>query len=246
MCVEPNSKPKFHDKMKNEKRKFFMMALIGAHGPLLFYTMFKPAADTTLSTDTQTTALVSKTDSPSKSNKSFYSTKLSFSKQDGKESISSLEHWLNKLLYNTEEENQELAAFLREHIRSNPEAMEAVSKMMLDPKTPIRSFANLAMILGTLDDPQVEELLLQTLEMYEADPDRAQWAIYALGTWKNSPSVDARFSFHERGPNTLKTIEGLATPLFQRFRFYIEQFCICLVSRYQAASCYLFGYDVFI
>lgn len=202
--------------MNTEKRKFFMIALIGAHGPLLFFTMFKSPSDAPLYSDTETPSLVSSYDLSCKSKQPFVASHKSFAKPKSKTAPTSLEHWLNKLLYNTEEENQELAAFLREQIRTNPDALEVVSRMMLDPETPIRSFANLAMILGSLDDPQVEELLLQTLEMFEADPDRAQWAVYALGTWKNSPSVDDRFSFHERGPNTLKTIEGIATPIFHK------------------------------
>jgi hypothetical protein len=203
--------------MKNEKRKFFMLALIGAHGPLLFYTMFKPTPFNSTSTDTESSALVSNSNFPFFKSESKANISSSFQDEQGTEAgPTSLEQWLDKLLYNTEEENQELAAFLREYIRKNPAALEAVSKMMMDPNTPIRSFANLAMILGTLDNPEVESLLLQTLELFEADPDRAQWVTYALGTWKNSPSVDDRFSFHDRGPNTLKTIEGLATPIFHK------------------------------
>ena len=203
-------------KMKNEKRKYFLMALIGAHGPLLFYSMLKETPEVANSTDIEPVAIVTEADFSPKNISTSKPTQRTFLKSQVSPKVTTLQNWLDKLLYNTEEENQELAAFLREQIRKNPAAFETVSKMMLDPNTPIRSFANLAMILGSLDDPQVEELLLHSLEMFEADPERAQWAIYALGTWKKNQDLDNRFSFNERGPNTLKTIEGLSTPLFHR------------------------------
>jgi len=205
--------------MTQSRRKLFFAALLLAHAPILFLSLNKKQNDHR--TTTQPLASASKPiEQPQRSkpqpNPTFVEKSRFVAQQF--ESKQLLDELLEDLLYNTNEENQKLAAQLRNHLRLNPAALETVANTLLDPNTSIRAFANLAMIVGSLEGEAAEDLLLNVYHQFENDPDRFQWAIYAMGTWKQNPAKDDRFSFDERGPMVLQTIEGLATPVFHKIK----------------------------
>ena len=115
------------------------------------------------------------------------------------------------------EELQDAAADLRSELRRNPSSLAKIAQLILDPTTPLRTFANFALIAGSLDTPEANKLLLTALEQFNNEAGRAEWILYALGTWKQYPEKDDRFSFAPNGPMILETREGLATPLYHQF-----------------------------
>jgi len=115
------------------------------------------------------------------------------------------------------EELQDAAAKLRSELRNNPSRLAKIERLLLDPSTPLRTFANIALITGSLDTPEATQLLLTTLAQFKNEASRAEWILYALGTWKQFSDKNDRFAFAPNGPMILETSEGLATPLYHQF-----------------------------
>lgn len=115
------------------------------------------------------------------------------------------------------EEVQDTAAKLRNRLRANPHKLEQLSQLLLDPSTPLQVFANIALISGSLDSSTATQILLDALDRFQNHSERAEWLLYALGTWKQKPGWDQRFAFDPDGPMVLQSREGLSTPLFHRF-----------------------------
>jgi hypothetical protein len=69
-----------------------------------------------------------------------------------------------------------------------------------------------------MDEAYYDRILLQSLRMFRDEPDRAQWAVYALGVWRENPGWDQRFSFDSRGPMILQTTEGISTPVYHQIK----------------------------
>ncbi len=114
-------------------------------------------------------------------------------------------------------EVQAAAAELRSQLRGNPARLAELFRRLLEPTTPLREFASLALVAGSLGDETSMDQLLAALGRFQNDPDRAEWILYALGTYKERPGWDARFGFDARGPMVLETEDGLRTPLFHEF-----------------------------
>ena len=112
--------------------------------------------------------------------------------------------------------NQRYASGLRKFLKQNQGARDSIASTLLDPDTPVRTFANLALILGSMGGNANDRILLQALEMYANQPERAQWAIYALGAWRENQGWDERFGFDPRGPMILQTEEGISTPVYHK------------------------------
>jgi hypothetical protein len=112
--------------------------------------------------------------------------------------------------------NQNFATGLRRFLKANDGARDSVASILLDPATPIGKFANLALVLGSMDDAYYDRILLEALLMHRDDSARAQWAIFALGTWRENPDWNQRFGFDERGPMILRTEDGISTPVYHQ------------------------------
>ena len=115
------------------------------------------------------------------------------------------------------EDVQSAAAQMRAQLRRNPALLDDLFKKLLEPSANVQEFANLALVAGSLGSRESTRRLLRTLGQFRNDPARAEWILYALGTYKERPGWDERFSFSAKGPMVLITDDGLRTALFHEF-----------------------------
>ena len=94
------------------------------------------------------------------------------------------------------------AADLRRRLRTDPAAWEAAAALLLDPATPETLREALAMVLGTIDSPRTDPLLLDALARFGRTPGFARAALLAIGATREppggDPSVDDFFGFGDR------------------------------------------------
>jgi hypothetical protein len=89
-------------------------------------------------------------------------------------------------------------AVLRRRLRTDPEARRRAAARLLARDTPAAEREMLAFVLGTLDRPDTDALLLEALRLYGSDPSFARCALLALGATREPEEDDDVFDLGDR------------------------------------------------
>ena len=205
--------------MKKNRKAIIVLGILAAHLPLIHFLKNDKSSDSRNEPSGETIH-------PNKgTNHAYHTNKKSVSLPSQPETTSDqgtqtqgglIEGLRSQFPYPDPLHNQRYASGLRKFLKQNPGARDSIASTLLDPGTPLRTFANLSLILGSIGGEANDRILLQALDMYANEPDRAQWAIFAMGAWRENPGWDERFSFDSRGPMILQTDEGISTPVFHQ------------------------------